>query len=275
MTATATSRTESFTDISTLILRNEVGDITIRSVTTDRTAQIHLNAHGAVDLEPVTMRAENGVLEVDLPGLLTDKDRGFSFQLGPISLSSGATRVDVEVDLPHDADIKAITKSGDITVSGESGNLTAKTGSGAIAFEHAEQIHLTTGSGDISGKNCRGGTVTTGSGDIDLAEVTGAMLETKAGAGSITVRRTLLEQLSARTGAGDISVHVGQGSLEAKSGTGSIDVVVPQGIPVWLDLSSGMGRVRKDIDPVGAPEEGQSHLSIRAKSGVGSIRIHH
>ncbi|MDO5502359.1 MAG: DUF4097 family beta strand repeat-containing protein [Actinomycetia bacterium] len=275
MSTTATTRTESFTDVSTLIVRNEVGNITIRSRTTDGTAHLYLSAHGAVDVESATVRCDDGVLEVDLSELLAEDGRGFRFQLGPISLSSGARRVDVEVDLPHDADIKAITKSGDIIVSGDSGSINAKTGSGTIAFENAEQVRLSTGSGDISGSSCRGGTVSTGSGDVDLGEVTGASLETRAGSGSITVRHTLLEQFSASTGAGDISLHLGQGSLAAKSGSGSIDVVVPQGIAVWLDLASGMGRVSKDIDSVGAPEEGQPHLSIKAKSGVGSIRIHH
>lgn len=276
MSTTATTRAEQFTGIGDLRLKNEHGDVTIRCTRSDGTATVRLTAHGQVELEPATVRAEGGTLVVDVPGLLdTDGGRGFSFQLGPISLSSGSTRVDIEVDLPHEAGVTARTKSGDITLSGECGDLSAKSGSGDVTFEHARQIHTATGSGDISGRTCRGGSATTGSGDISLDEVTGTELQCKAGSGDISLRRTHLERTSAATGSGGISVALGGGSLEAKSGSGSIDIAVPQGIPVWLDLASGTGRVTKDIEPVGAPAEGQAHLSVKAKSGVGSIRVHH
>lgn len=273
----ASSRIETFAGIGSLLLENEHGNVRIRCTTTDGTARVALLAKGDIALEPVDLRVEGDTLVVDVPPLLA-KDQsgtGIAIKIGPISFATRATRVDVEVDLPHDADVKAKTKSGDISVSGEAGNVTAKTGSGDVSLEHTQQIHLATGSGDVTVRSCRSGSATTGSGDISIQEASGHELQCRAGSGDITLRHTATQKTTAATGSGDISLHLGEGTFEGKSGTGDIDVAVPTGIPVWLDLSSGTGRVTKDIESLGAPEEGQPHLSIKAKSGVGSIRVHH
>lgn len=277
MTTTATSRVETFSGVGSLLLDNELGNVRIRCTTTDGTARVSLSAKGDVALEPVELRVDGDTLVVDVPPLLA-KDSpgtGFAIKLGPISFSTQATRVDVEIDLPHDADIKVKTKSGDISVSGEAGSVTAKAGSGDVTLEHTQQIHLATGSGDVSVRSCRGGSATTGSGDISIQEVSGHELHCRAGSGDIRLPHTLTQKSTAATGSGDIALHLGEGIFEGKSGTGDIDVTVPTGVPVWLDLSSGTGRVTKDIESVGAPEEGQPHLRVKAKSGVGSIRVHH
>lgn len=272
-----TSRVETFTGIAGLLLENELGNVRIRCTTTDGTARVALHAKGEVALDPVELRVEGDTLVVDVPPLLA-KDHsgtGIAIKIGPISFATHSTRVDVEVDLPHDADIKAKTKSGDISVSGEAGNVTARTGSGDVTLEHTQQIHLATGSGDVTVRSCRSGSATTGSGDIAIQEATGHELHCRAGSGDITLRHTATRKTTAATGSGDISLHLGEGTFEGKSGTGDIDVSVPTEVPVWLDLSSGTGRVAKDIEPLGAPQEGQPHLTVKAKSGVGSIRVHH
>ena len=68
-------------------------------------------------------------------------------------------------------------------------------------------------------------------------------------------------------------MHLSQGTFEGRSGTGDIETVVPRGVPVWLDLTSGLGRVTKDLEHVGAPQEGQDHLTVRVRTGVGSVRV--
>ena len=278
MTTTATRRTEELTGVAGLLLRNEHGDVTVRCTTaTDGVARVHLTAHGSVDLSAATLRVEGDALVVDMSALRAEGGaRGFSVQLGPISLSSGSTGVDIEVELPDESWIKARTKSGDINITGEAGAVAATCGSGEITIDQAHQVNLTTGSGSISLGTCRGGGMTTtGAGKISIGEVSGHDLSCRAGSGSISLRRTQVEKTTVATGSGSISAHLGAGELAAKSGSGSIDITVPQGIPVWLDLASGMGSISKDIDPVGAPEEGRPHLAVKAKSGVGSIRVHH
>src|SRR5690606_12266922 len=83
--------------------------------------------------------AAGGRLPVDIPPVI-DKDSqggGFSFRLGPLPISAGASRVDVDVELPHGSSIGAKTKSGDITIVGEAGPVKATTGSGDVRLEHA------------------------------------------------------------------------------------------------------------------------------------------
>lgn len=277
MTTQTTTRTAEFPDISALVLANELGDVRLRCTSTDGAARVTLTTKGDVDLDLVTLRPEGHRLTVDVPPLL-DRERpssGFSFRIGPVSISSGASRVDVDVELPHGSSITAKTKSGDVTVSGEAGAVKATAGSGDVRLEHAQGVQLTTGSGDVSVRTCHGGAVTTGSGDITIEEVAGDTIQCRAGSGDVTLRHTQVQRVTSATGSGDITLHLGQGSFECKTGTGDVDVTVPSGIPVWLDLSSGTGSVARDLEPVGPPQEGQPHLRVMARSGVGSIRVHH
>ncbi|MCA1783823.1 MAG: DUF4097 domain-containing protein [Dermatophilaceae bacterium] len=278
-TATTTTRSQELTDIGALRLKNERGDVRIRCTTTDGTARVHLTAHGDVDLEPVELRNDEGTLVVDIPTLLeADGPPGFTFRLGPLSLGSmgqGSTAVDVEIELPGGADISARTKLGDISVAGEAGSVSARTGAGDLALENTGRVRLAAGSGDVSVRSCHGGDITTGAGDISVDEALGAELQCRAGAGAVLVRHDRTDKLSVVTGSGDITVHLAQGSLECRSGTGTVETVVPRGIPVWLDLTSGTGRVTKDVESVGAPDEGQPHLSVRVRTGVGNVDVHH
>lgn len=279
MTDPTATRTEDFTEIRALRLTDERGDVRVRCSTADGTARVRLVARGDVDLGPAELRADGGTLVVDVPAL-TDRDAppGFSLRLGPLSvasLTSASIPVDIEVDLPAGAEISARTKLGDIAVEGEAGPVSARTRAGDLRVEHGDRVRLACGSGDASVGSCRGGEITTGAGDIEIGEAAGAGLHCRTGAGAVLVRHSRSERVSVATGSGDVTVHLGEGTLECRSGTGSVETVVPRGIPVWLDLSSGTGRVTKDVEPVGAPRDGQSHLSVRVRTGVGNVTVRH
>ena len=276
---TTSTRTEDFTGIRVLRLTDERGDVRVRCSTSDGTARVHLVARGDVDLGPVELRADGGTLVVDVPAL-TDRDAppGFTLRLGPLSvgsLTSASIPVDVEVDLPAGAEITARTRLGDITVEGESAAVSARTGSGDVRVENGDRVRLACGSGDAWVGCCRGGEVTTGAGDIEIDEAAGAGLHCRTGAGAVLVRHSRSERVSVVTGSGDVTVHLGAGTLDCRSGTGSVEAVLPRGVPTWLDLSSGTGRVTKDVDPVGAPRDGRSHLSVRVRTGVGDVTVRH
>lgn len=278
-TATSTTRSQEFTDIGALRLTNERGDVRIRCATADGTARVRLTARGEVDLGRAELRADGATLVVDIPHL-TDQDTppGFTLRLGPLSLgslTSGSTAVDVEIDLPGGSDVSARTRVGDISVGGEAGRVSSRTGAGDLTLESAGRVRLACGSGDVSVRACHGGEITTGAGDITVAEVLGPDLQCRAGAGAVVIRHSRSDKVSVATGSGDVTVHLAHGSLECRSGTGSVETIVPRGVPVWLDLTSGIGRVTKDVESVGAPEDGQSHLSVRARTGVGNVDVHH
>lgn len=252
------SLSKGFTDIHTVIVANDHGDVRIRCNSTDGAAQVNVEAVKAVvDMEAVDMKVNDGTLTVDVPGMLDrETGKGFSFKLGSLSLSSGTSKVDVELELPVGVTLKATTKYGDIGISGTAGDVRARTGSGDIGVEAAEEIALATGSGDIVVGTCRGGSLATGSGDIELRESLGSSVE-------------------CRSGSGDLHAWISQGSFDGKTGSGDITVTIPRGIPVWLDLSTGTGRVAKDLESVGEPAEGQQAMAVKAKSGTGDIRVCH
>lgn len=278
-TDTTTTRSQEFTDIGALRLTNERGDVRVRCTTADGTARVRLTARADVDLGPVELRADEGTLVVDIPTLSEqDTPPGFTLRLGPISLgalSPGSTPVDVEIDLPGGCDISARTKVGSISVTGEAGAVSARAGSGDIGLESADRVRLACGSGDVSVGSCHGGDITTGAGDISVDEALGAGLQCRAGAGAVLIRHSRNDKVTVATGSGDVTMHLDHGSLECRSGAGNVETIVPRGVPVWLDLTSGIGRVTKDVESVGAPQEGQPHLSVRVRTGVGNVRVRH
>lgn len=276
-TATMSTRSDEFTDISGLRLTNERGDVRVTCSSPDGTTRIRLSARADVALDRVDIRPEDGTLVVAVP-VLADPDgtAGVRFRLGPLSVDtsgSGAAAVDIEVELPARSDVRARTKLGDVIVSGEAGEVSARTGAGDVSVETAGTVRLGCGSGQISVRSCRGGDITTGAGDIAVEEVDGAVLNCRAGSGNVRLPRNRTEKVTVTTGSGDVTMHLSQGTFEGRSGTGDIETVVPRGVPVWLDLTSGLGRVTKDLEHVGAPEEGQEHLTVRVRTGVGSVRV--
>jgi hypothetical protein len=278
-TDTTTTRSQEFTDIDSVKVTDERGDVTVRCTTTDGAARVRLTARGDIDLARVELRPEGGALVVDVPPLRGEESGpGFSFRLGPISLDSpgsGCTAVDVDVELPGGSDISARTKVGAITVTGEAGAVTAKSGAGDITVASAGRVRLACGAGDVRVRSCHGGDVTTGAGDILLEEVVGEELQVRAGSGDVRLPHNRTDSVSVGTGSGSVTMHLSQGSFDCRSGAGSVEVIVPRGVPLWLDLSSATGRVTKDVAPVGAPEEGQDHLSVKARTGVGNVSVHH
>ncbi|KAB7742410.1 DUF4097 family beta strand repeat protein [Nostocoides sp. F2B08] len=276
-TATSTARTHEFTDIGALRLTNERGDVRVGCTSPDGVARVRLSARADIDLDAADVRSEDGTLIVDIP-VLTDPEgpAGVRFRLGPLSVDttgSSAAAVDVEIELPAGSDIRARTKLGDVVVSGEAGDVSTRTGAGDVTVERAGRVRIGCGSGRVSVRSCRGGDITTGAGDITVEDVDGPELNCRAGSGSVRLPNSRTQKVTVTTGSGDVTVHLGQGTFEGRSGTGDIETVVPRGIPVWLDLTSGLGRVSKDLESVGAPEEGQEHLTVRVRTGVGSVLV--
>ena len=143
-----------------------------------------------------------------------------------------------------------------------------------MQLERALALSVSTGAGDLRIGSCTGGSATTGTGGVTVQSNEGA-LHVRTGTGDVKVLASSGGELTAATGAGDIRVHLLAGSVQARSGAGDVKVTVPRGEPVWLDLNAGLGTVRKELEPVGAPVEGQPHLSVHARTGLGDITVRH
>jgi Putative adhesin len=97
-------------------------------------------------------------------------------------------------------------------------------------------------------------TVVTGSGDVWLGAVTNDLL--------------------ARTGSGRVTVaNAAAGELELHTGSGAIHVGIRKGSPAEVDLSSGSGEARSDLDLSTTPPESRPSLRIRGRTGSGSALV--
>jgi DUF4097 and DUF4098 domain-containing protein YvlB len=201
-------------------------------------------------------------------------------------------RLDVRVDLPVDSDVAIRTGSADIRMDGQVNEVDIKTGSGdvicdtfagaarintgsgdvEIAEAHAE-LQVKSGSGDISVGTCVGNlNVSTGSGDVEVG-TTDANAVVKTGSGDLKVV-TANSDLSLSTGSGDLSIGTARrGRLSVKGASSDIHIGIPAGTPVWTDLNTVTGSIRSNLESIGAPQEGQDHIELQARTVSGDIML--
>lgn len=277
-TSTETTRTYSFADDDpiALDLLNHSGDVAVVLDAPEGTAEVTLTSRRPVDFEAVSAACTRGRVRIEIPPLLDPEGgSGFSFSLGSFSIGSGHEPIHVEVHLPPGADVTVATKQGDVVLQGTSGETRVKSGSGDLSLDETRGLRASTGSGDIRIGRMSAGAVSTGSGDVTIDVAAGPdALEIRTGSGDVSLVDSA-QDVTIATGSGDVTARHTAGSFTARTGTGDVKVSVPHGIPVWLDLSSGMGDVVQDLDSVGAPAEGQDHLRVSVRTGTGDVTVHH
>ncbi len=159
--------------------------------------------------------------------------------LGPVTdtalVKTGAGDITID-SLAAESDIKA--GAGAITIGYVGAATQVKTGAGSIEVrEAAAPVMLKSGSGDLSVGDASGdATLTAASGDIRIARMT-----------------------------------TGQASL--KNVSGNIRLGIPEGTPVWTDVSTTTGSIRSTLSPTGAPAQDQDFVEVRARSLSGDIYL--
>jgi DUF4097 and DUF4098 domain-containing protein YvlB len=188
-----------------------------------------------------------------------------------VAAKTGSADIQVDGEV-HEADLK--TGSGDIACDTFSGAGRVNTGSGDIAVSEAHaQLLVKSGSGDISVGTCVGNlNVSTGSGDVEVGTTNGHTV-VKTGSGDLNVV-TANDDLSLSTGSGDLSVGtIRRGRVAIKGASSDVRIGIPAGTPVWTDISTVTGSVRSNLDSVGAPQEGQDHIELQARTVSGDITL--
>ncbi|GAB4059871.1 DUF4097 family beta strand repeat-containing protein [Catellatospora paridis] len=217
--------------------------------------------------------------------------------------------LDVEIHLPAGSSLDGDTGMGDLHADGPLGDCRFSTGYGRLYFGQTGHLRANTGAGEVSADRVLGDAeLTTGAGRTRVGLVAGnAVIKSSTGGcevgtitgtgringadGPITVGRAVAE-LSAKTANGDVTVERAEAGLTAKTaygdirvgaavrGThvletsaGRIDVGIPTGTAVWLDLRS-TGTVRNSLDNVPGPEESDERVEVRARTHWGDIVIH-
>ena len=252
------------------------GNVEVRATGTSTTT---LDIEGR-DADEVTVTFESNRLTVIGP-----KDGGNWF--------GGRDReLRVEVELPTASDVAIKTGSADIEVEGQVNEGRIKTGSGDVTcdtFSGAAQVdtgsgdvevseglaelRVKSGSGDISVGNCLGNlNVSTGSGDVEVGS-THAKTVVKTGSGDLKVV-TANSDISLSTGSGDVNIVTARrGRVSLKGASSDLEVGIPAGTPVWADINTVTGSIRSGIESVGAPQEGQEHVELQARTVSGDITL--
>jgi len=109
---------------------------------------------------------------------------------------------------------------------------------------------------------------------VSVGEVTAAV-RLKTAYGDIAVDRALAS-VHAKTSAG--SVRIGEaaaGTIELETAYGELEIGVPDGVAAYLDVSSGHGTVRSELDAAAEPAEADRRqtVEIRGHTQFGGIVI--
>lgn len=182
--------------------------------------------------------------------------------------------VAVSVQAPTGSHVEASSGAGGMTVSGGAGRLTLRTGSGRITTDQAAgPARVDTGSGTIRlGPMTAGLRAKTGTGDIEVSAV-GAASTVVTGSGDVWLGAVTNDVL-ARTGSGRVTIaNAAAGELELHTGSGAIHVGIRKGSPAEVDLASGSGEARSELDLSTSPPENKPPLRIRGRSGSGSALV--
>ncbi len=253
--------------------------------------RVELTSRLPVEIDPVQARANGREISIQVPPLVPPDTEGFGLavQLGRFMASVGNTaKLWLEVHLPPGADLDLHLDGGDIEIDGPSGEVAARTGGGDVHVEHLESGSVNTGGGDIEVEYIGHGTIVTGGGDIRIARIGAGRVRTgggdvsigradgdldaSAGAGDVTIGRCVATT-EVSTSAGDVTAEVASGSITVKTGTGDVAITVPDGVPVWQDLSTALGEARCDLGARGEPAEGEAFITVVARTGTGDITV--
>jgi hypothetical protein len=221
-------------------------------------------------------------------------DGGRLTVVGPrprISWIGPTESVDVRVELPAGSRLTAEIAVGGVRTTGRLGATRIKSSMGAVELDRTGDLWLRASHGGARVGAADGAVeITADHGQIRIGTVTGdATLQASHGSiaieesggdvdaklsyGDLDIARALAS-VSAKTAYGSIRLlEVSSGSIQVESGFGEVVVGVREGIPAWLDLSTGEGRVRNELADDPAPGEPERSVAVRVRTRAGDIGI--
>jgi Putative adhesin len=242
-------RTEEAAGITTVRFDGGSGNLTVRQGEGQQ-IQIHRKVRYANDKPGATDHRDGSALVVN-----TRCGRNCSVDY-TITMPAGA-KVDGhngsgDVNLTGVASVSVDVGSGNVTVHGASGSVTARTGSGDVELvDVAGDVTANTGSGNVRLTRVAGEVITdTGSGDVNGNELTGSKTTARTGSGNVTLNLGKPQGVFAETSSGDIRLRVPDASYKVTTKASSGDVAVhiatdPNGTYL-LELHSGSGNITVD-----------------------------
>ena len=222
----------------------------------------------------------NGMLQLTGP-----KARAFDF-------SGKARSVDVSIELPSGSQVSAAMQAGDLRGVGRLGECRLKTSAGNIRLERTGPLRLNTSAGHLTVDAIAGNAeISTGSGKVQIGEVEGtAVVKNSNGdttidavTGDVRVRAAnghiCLERVGAgvdaKTANGNIRLgEVARGSVVLATAMGDLDIGIAEGSAAWLEVNTGHGHVRNQLENATRPDEADETVEVRGRTSYGDITVH-
>jgi hypothetical protein len=160
---------------------------------------------------------------------------------------------EITVRVPPGTSVDIRAGSGDVDVSGVSGD-----------------VRLVTASGDVTASDL-GGTadLRTSSGDVDVHDLSGdAVL--RSGSGDVAADGLTSDTARARTGSGDVDLlfSAAPRHVDAETGSGDVSLLVPRSARYAVDAETSSGdRV------IGVPTSSRASHVLRARTGSGDVTV--
>jgi hypothetical protein len=164
--------------------------------------------------------------------------------------------------------------SGDVRASGRAGWVGVRAGSGNATLDGVDgDADVTTGSGAIDlGPVTGRARLRTGSGAIRVAG-TGGPTEIKTGSGDIVLGE-VNGDVRVRTGSGDVTVSDARsGGVQFTTGSGAVRIGVHPGVSAELDLVSGSGTARSELEVATVAPEKAAAVHVRGRTGSGDVLV--
>ncbi|MGA2836759.1 MAG: DUF4097 family beta strand repeat-containing protein [Acidimicrobiales bacterium] len=190
------------------------------------------------------------------------------------SFRGGAESIVARIQLPTGSNLRAEAGLAHLRCSGILGDCRYRAGAGDITIEQISgDTELTTGSGAVAVDGIGGSAIVkNGNGDTWIGEVVGD-LQVKASNGKVAVDHAHAA-VTARTANGDIHLdEVAGGAVVAETACGRVDIAVRSGVAAWLDLHTGFGNVRNQLDVGARPGPTERTVEVRARSACGDIAV--
>lgn len=256
-----------------LYVENGSGSIRI-SATDTRRSEVRIVGKHADDVVVTYDAGRLSVVPPKLRGGLFGGDQKLDMAIevptsSEVVVRSGSADVDVQ-GLVGTAEIKS--GSGDVRLDRVGGHAVVDTGSGDVNVEEAaEEMRVRSGSGDVRVHAARGeASISTGSGDVRIDHSHAAVV-VKTGSGDLDLVEAESD-VSMATGSGDTVIRTARrGRISSKAASGDVHVGIPDGTPVWTDITTVTGSVRTGLHGVGEPEPGADHVEVRASTVSGDV----
>ncbi len=227
----------------------------------------------------VAAENDNGTLRVKLDGPPWTKKR--------------RAQVDFDLEVPKNLFLELGTASGQIEVAGVSGGARLNSASGEVSLDGCSgAIEISTASGDIELTKCAEASVKiqTASGDIEATDLSGELAaqsvsgdlslkldrgraEVSTVSGDLELEAETLENLTASTTSGDISIEVRSapgGEIRLASVSGDVELEVPDDSDISLEASTASGDIDCGLE---LAERSQTSRRLTGRMGQGRVPV--